>query len=150
MFNLALSCLTTFNLAWFINHTFQAPMQYCSLKHWTSLSSSDTTTTGHRFHFTSATSFLLQLFLHFSPVAYWTLTHLGWGLVSSFSVISFGLFILFMEFSRQECWSGLTFPSPMDCILSELSAMTCPSWVALLGITHSFIKLQKAGSKTAV
>ena len=35
-----------------------------------------------------------------------------------------------MEFSRQEYWSGLPFPSPVDHILSDLSTMTRPSWVA--------------------
>ena len=40
------------------------------------------------------------------------------------------LFILFMWFSRQEYWSGLPFPSPVDHILSDLSTMTRPSWVA--------------------
>ena len=37
-------------------------------------------------------------------------------------------FILFMGFSRQEYWSGLPFPSPVDHILSDLSTMTCPPW----------------------
>ena len=37
---------------------------------------------------------------------------------------------LLMRFSRQEYWSALPFPSPVDYILSELSTMTCPSWVA--------------------
>ena len=46
---------------------------------------------------------------------------------SSFSILSFCLFILFMGFSRQECWSGLLFPSPVDHILSEFSTMTYPS-----------------------
>ena len=35
------------------------------------------------------------------------------------------LFILFMGFSRQEYWSGLPFPSPLDHILSEVSNITC-------------------------
>ena len=35
-------------------------------------------------------------------------------------------------------------PSPVDHILSELSAMTCPSWVALHDMAHSFIELDKA------
>ena len=48
----------------------------------------------------------------------------------SFSILSFCLFILFMGFSRQEYWSGLPFPSPVDHILSEFSTMTHPSWVA--------------------
>ena len=32
----------------------------------------------------------------------------------------------------------------MDHILSELSTMTCLSWVALHGMAHSFIELDKA------
>ena len=32
--------------------------------------------------------------------------------------------------SRQEYWSGLPLPSPVDHILSDLSTMTLPSWVA--------------------
>ena len=59
------------------------------------------------------------------------------------SVTCFGLFILFMAFSRQECWCGLPVPSPVDHILSELSTMTCPSWVAPHGMTHIFIELDK-------
>ena len=58
----------------------------------------------------------------------------------SFSVLCFCLFILFMGFSRQEYWSGLPFPSPVDHVFSEVSTMTCPSWVALHGMAHSFIK----------
>ena len=33
-----------------------------------------------------------------------------------------------MGFSKQEYWSGLPFPSPVDHILSDLSTMTRPSW----------------------
>ena len=62
-----------------------------------------------------------------SPVAYWALTDLG---STSFSILSFCLFILYLGFSRQEYWSGLPFPSPGDDLLSDLSTMTCPSWVA--------------------
>ena len=46
----------------------------------------------------------MELFLCSSPVAYWAPTNLE---SSSFHVISFCLFILFMGFSRQEYWSGL-------------------------------------------
>ena len=49
-----------------------------------------------------------------------------------------------MGFSRQEYWSGLPFPSPVHHVLSELSAMTRPSWVALLIWAHSLIELDKA------
>ena len=42
--------------------------------------------------------------------------------------------ILFMVFSRQKYWRGLPFPSAEDHILSDLSIMTRPSWVAPLGM----------------
>ena len=116
-------------------------MQYCFLQHLTLLPSPVTSTTGHCFHFGSVSSFFLELFLHSSPVAYGTPTDLG---SSSFSVLSFCLFILFMGFSRKEYRSDLPFPSPVDHVLSELSTMTCPSWMTLHGIAHSFIELDKA------
>ena len=124
MFTLAISCLTTSNLPWFMDLTFRVPMHYCSLHHWTLLPSPVTFTTGCCFCFGSISLFFLELFLHWSPVAYWAPTDLG---SSSFSVLSFCLFILFMGFSRQEYWSGLPFPSPVD-ILSELSTLTCLWW----------------------
>ena len=68
----------------------------------------------------------------------------GEGRCSSSRVISFCLFILFVGFLRQEYWSGLPFPPHLDYVLSELSTMTCPSWVALHGMAHSFIELDKA------
>ena len=115
-------------------------MQYCSLQHWTLLLSPVTSTAGYCFSFGSIPSFFLELFLHWSPVAYWAPTDLG---SSFFSILSFCLFILFMGFSRQEYWSGLPFPSPVDHILSDLSTMTCPSWVAPRAWL-SFIELDKA------
>ena len=117
------------------------PMQYCSLQHWTLLPSPVISTTWCCFCFGSVSSFFLELSVHSSPVAYWAPTNLG---SSSFSVISLGLFILFMGLSRQEYWSGMPFPSPVDLILSELSTMTHLSWVALHGMAHSFIELDKA------
>ena len=49
-----------------------------------------------------------------------------------------------MGFSRQEYSSGLPFLSPVDHILSELSTMAHLSLVALYGMAHSFIELDKA------
>ena len=126
MFTLALSCLTTSNLPWFMDLTFQVPQQYCSSQHRTLLPSPVTSTTGHCFCFGSASSLFLQLLLYASPVAFWAPTNLG---SSSFSVISCCLFILFMRFSRHEYWSGLPSHSPVDHILSELPTMSCPSWM---------------------
>ena len=118
-------------------------MKYCSLEHWTFLSPPDTSTTECHFCFGPAASFFLELLVIgfcSSLVAYWTDFDPGG---SSSGVISFFLFVLFLGFSRQEYWSGLPFPPPADHNLSELFTMTCPSWVALHGMVHSFIELHK-------
>ena len=141
MFILAISCLTISNLPWFMDLTFQVPIWYYSLQHQTLLPSPVTSTTGCCFCFVSISSFFLEFFLYCSPVLYWAHTNLG---SSSFSVITFCLFILFIGFSRQEYWSGLPFPSPVDHVLSERSAMTHLSWAALHRMAHSFIDLDKA------
>ena len=140
MFTLAISCLNTSNLPWFMDLTFQVPMQYCSLQHQTLLLSPVTSTTGYCFCLGSIPSFFLELFLHWSLVAYWAPIDLG---SSSFSILSFCLFILFMGFSRQECWSGLPFPSQWTTFCQ--TSPPCPSH---LGWPHmawlSFIELDEA------
>ena len=73
-------------------------------------------------------------------LTYWAPTDLG---SSSFSVISFCLFMLLMGFSRQEYWSGLPLPSPVDHILSELFTTTFASWVTLHSMGHSLIELDR-------
>ena len=141
MFTLVISCLATSNLPWFMDLTFQATMQYCPLQHQTLLPSLVTSTAGHCFWFCSISLFFLELFLYSSPVAYWAPTDLE---NSSLSIISFCLFILFLGFSRQEYWSGLPFPSPVGQILSEISTMNHPYWVAPHGMAHGFIELDMA------
>ena len=143
MFTVVICCLTTSNLPWFVDLTFQVPMQYCSLHHQILLPSAVPYTTRCCFYFGSITLFFLfflELFLHCSPMAYWAPTDLG---SSSFNVLSFCLFLLFLGFSRQESWSGLPFPSPVDHILSDLSTIPIH-----LGWPHtawlSFIELDKA------
>ena len=49
-------------------------MQYCSLQHRTLLLSPVTSTAGYCFCFGFIPSFFLELYLHWSPVAYWTPT----------------------------------------------------------------------------
>ena len=77
MFTLAIFCLTTSNSPWFMDLTFQVPMQYPSLQHWTLLPPPVTSIAWRCFHFGSISSFLLELFLHSSPVAHWIPTDLG-------------------------------------------------------------------------
>ena len=139
-FTLAISCLTTYNLPWFMDLTFEAPMQYCSYSIRLYFHHQSHLQLVHCFHFGSISSFFLELVLHSSSVAYWAPTNLG---SSSFSVLSFLLFILFMGFSRQEYWGCLPFHSPVDHVLSELSTLTHPSWVAFYGVAHSFIELDR-------
>ena len=134
MFTLVISCLTTSNLPCFMDLTFQVPMKLF-------FTASDFTCTTRRilswgcFHFGSASSFLLELLFCSSPVGYWTPTDLGVHL----SVTYHFAFHAVISFSRQECWSGLPFPSPVHHVMSGLSTMTLPSWVALHDLAHSFI-----------
>ena len=142
MFTLAISCLTTSNLPWFVDLTIlQVPMQYCSLQHRNLLPSPVTSTSRCCFCFGSVSSFFLELFLHWFPVAYWTPTNLG---SSSSSVLSFCHFHTVHGVLKTRILSGLPFPSPVDHSLSELSTMICLSWVAPQGMAHSFIELDKA------
>ena len=128
------------NFTWFMDLTFQVPMQYCSLQHQTLVLSPVTSTTGYCFCFGSIPSFFLELFLHWSPVAYWALTNLG---SSSFSILSFCLFILWMGFSKQE--------TEVVChylLQWTTFCQTSPPWPTHLGWPHtawlSFIELDKA------
>ena len=113
-----------------------------ALQHWTLLSLLDISTTDCPFPYGLAALFFLELLvtaLCCSPVAYWTPSDLG---VASSLVISFCLFILFMEFSRQEYWSGLPFPPPIGHVMSELFIITHLSWVVLHSMAHSSAELR--------
>ena len=88
----------------------------------------------------AAASIFLELFLRSSSVACWTPSNLG---SSSLSVISFWLFILFMDSQGKNvevvCHSLLQWTT----FFSELSTMTRSSWVALHGIALGFSDLGK-------
>ena len=95
MFTLAISCLTMFNLPWFMDLTFQVLVQYCFLHHFTF--TPDRSITEH--------SFALVQLLH----SFWTWKSLSlvWFFATPWAIQS-------MEFSRPEYWSGWLFPSPGD------------------------------------
>ena len=115
----------------------QGPVQYCSLQHHTLLLSPVTSTVGVVF---ALASFFLELFFHWFPVACCAPTDLG---SSSFSVLSFCLFLLFMGFSRQEYWSHLPFPFQWTTV-----CQTPSPWPVCLGMPYmaclNFIELDKA------
>ena len=144
MFILTISCLTVSNFPWFTDLAFQVPIQCCSLQHQILLSSPDTSTTEHRFCFGPAASFflgLLVVLLHSSPVAYWTPSDLGTLVFWCYIFLSF-IYNLWSS-QRQVNWGGLSFPSPVNHVLLEPSAMTLPPWVALHGMAHSFVELHE-------
>ena len=141
MFTLAISCLITYNLPWFMDLTFQVPMQYCSSQHQTLLPSPVTSTTGCCFCFGSI-SFILSGII---PPLFSS---------SILDTYSPGEFIFqchfFLPFHtvhgvlKERILSGLPFPFPVDHVLSDVSTMTSSSWVALHGMAHSFNELDKA------
>ena len=123
MFSLAISCLTTSNLSWVMYLKFQVPMQYCSLQHQTLLPLAVTSTTGHCFCFGSVSSFFLELFLHWSPVAYWA--QLTWGVHLSVSYL----------FAFSYCsWCSQSKTTEMVChplLQWTTFCQTFPSWPVL-------------------
>ena len=135
MLSLAISYMTMSSLPWFMDLTFQVPMQYCSLQYWTLLSPPDTSTAECQERsscFGPGASFLLEPLvttLCSSLVAYWMPSDLE--LIFQHHV--------FLPFSY--CPWGLPFPSPVGHVLSELFTMTRGSWVALHRMAHSFTEL---------
>ena len=142
MFALTISCFTTSNLPWFMDLTFQAPMQYCSLQHCTLLLSPVTSSTGYCFCFAFIPSFVLELFLHWSPVAYWAPT--DWGVPLSVSYLfafSYCSWVSQGKNTEVVCHSLLQWTT---------FCQTSPPWPARPGWPHvawlSFIELDKAVS----
>ena len=138
MFTLAISCLTSSNLldSWTWHSRFLCNIALYNIELYFHHQSHPKCC----FCFGSVSFFFLELFLNSSPVAHCAPTDLG---CSSFSIISFCVFILFMGFSRQEYWSSFAISFSMNHVLSELSTIT-QSWVALHGMVHSYIELHKA------
>ena len=130
-----MSCLTTSNLLWFMDLTFQVPMQYCSLQHQTLLLSPVTSTAGYCFCFGSIPSFFLELFLHWSPVAYWA--PIDWGVPLSVSYHT----VHGVLNARILKWFAIPFSSGPHSVRPLYHDL--PSWVAPLAWL-SFIELDKA------
>ena len=149
IFTLTISCLTTSSLPWFMELTFEVPMQYCSLQRRTLLLSSVTSTAGHCFCFGSVSSFFLELFLHWSPVAYWAPVDLG---SSSLSVLSFCLSYCSLGSQGKNTQVACHSLSSGPCFVRTLHHDL--SWVALHGtalhgmalhsMAYSFTELDKA------
>ena len=82
----------------------------------------------------------LVVVLHSSPVAYWTPSELG-----AYILVSYLFAFLCSSWGSHSKYTGVVCYSLLQWITfwSELSTMTCPSWVALLSMAHSFLELCK-------
>ena len=140
MFTLAISWFDHFQFT--LIHGPNIPGSYAILF---SIASDFTSVTSHIHNCVLFSLWLCPIILSgvISPLFSSSLLGTYWPGEFIFQCYIFCLFILFIGFSRQEYWSGLPFPSPVDHVLSELSTMTHPSWVALHGMAHSFIELDK-------
>ena len=120
-------------------------MQDCFFQYCSGSKTLDFTSITNHIHNWVGVVFALTPSLHsfwnyFSTLLQWHIGHLlTWGVHHSVSCL-----FAFSYCSWQEYWSDLPFPSPASHVLSELSTMTCLFWVALHGMAHSFIELDKA------
>ena len=94
IFTLAISCLTTSNLPWFMALTDQVPMQYCFYSIGLYFHHQSHPHLGVAFALTLVSSFFLESFLHWSPIVYgYWLTwgvHLSVSYLFAFSYCSWG------------------------------------------------------------
>ena len=131
MFSLTISCLTTSNLPWFMDLTFQVRMQYCSLQHWILLSSPDISTTESHFHCGPTASLflgLLVVLLHSSPVAAgylqtWQI-HIQCPIFLSFYTVHVVPMARILGWFAIPSSSGPHFVRTLHCDLSVLGSLT--------------------------
>ena len=124
-FTLAISCLTTSNLPWLTDLTFQVPMQYCSLQHQTFLSSPHTSKTGYCFYFGSASLFL---WICFSSLLQYHNVQMTWGIHLSMSYL--------FAFSTLRTWGSQGNSAEVVCHPLLQWATFCqnsPPWLIHLG-----------------
>ena len=139
-FTLAISCLTTSNLPWLRDLTFQVPMQYCSLQRW------------FYFHHQSHPHWVLFLLcfclfiisgVSSPPISsstlgtYWP----GEFLFQCPIILPFHTIHGVLK-ARILKWCAIPFSSAPHFV--RTLHLTHPSWVGLHGMAHSFIELDKA------
>ena len=138
-FTFAISCLTTSNLLWFMDVTFQVPIQYYSLQHWTFLISPVISTAGCCFCFDSIPSFFLVLFLHWSPVAYWAPTNLGSLIFQCRIFLPFHTVHGVLK-ARLLKWFAIPFSSGPHFVRTlhhDLSVLGAPTWPVLVSLSET-------------
>ena len=141
VFNLAIFCLSTSNLLWFMDLTFQVPIQYCSLL--------------HKFCFhhqtypqLSVVSALAQP--HHSVWSYyslpsalpqWHIRHLlTWG---AHLLVSYLFVFSYCPWGSPGKNTGVSCHFLLQWTTFCHNCSLWPSWLALHGMSHSFIELHE-------
>ena len=144
MFTFAISSLTPSNLPWSMGLTFQVPMRYCFFRASDFTFTTDTSTIECHFCFGPVTSFFLELLAPLSPVACWDTLQpgLGWGVVAHVSLpFHTGTGVLGARILEWVATSSPSGPHFVRALYYDLL-----SWVALHGMTYSFIELSRSFS----
>ena len=138
MFTLGISCMTVSNLPRFMDLTFQVPMQYCSLQHRILL-------TTRNIHCWVSFPLWRSCFILSGAISNCPLLFPS-SILDTFQPerLIFWCHIFLPFYTIHGVLKALKLkwfdsPSPVDHILSELSTMTHPSWVALHGVAHNLI-----------
>ena len=142
LFNLAIFCVTTSNLPWFMYLTLYV---LCNIV----LTASDFTFMTRYIRSWVLFPLWLSLFIlsgairNCPPLFPSSILDTFWpgGLI--FWCHIFLPFHTVLGVSWLEYWSGLPFPPPVEHVLSELPTMTHLFWVTLHSRAHSFIELHK-------
>ena len=121
------------NLPWFMDQTFQVPVQYCSLQHWTLLLSPVTSTAGYCFCFGSIPSFFWS---YFSTDLQWHIGHLlTWGVPLSVSYDFAFSYCSWVLKARILKWLAIPFPSGSHSVRPlhhDLPVLGCPAGMTWL------------------
>ena len=145
MFILAISCLITSNLPWFMDLTFQVPTQYFFF---TALEFTFTIR-----HIQNCTLILLWLSLFIPSRAISLLFSSGIYWCGGEFIFQCRIFLPLHTIhgvlkARMLKWFAIPFSSGPRFV--RILHLTCPSWVALHGMAHSFIELDRLWSMWSV
>ena len=140
MFNLVIPYLTTSNLPWFMDLTFQL---LCNIV----LTAANFTFTTRHIHNWALFLLWLSLFIPCGAISsLFSSSILGTYQPGEF-IFQYHIFFSFHTIHgvlKARILKWFAIPFSVDHILSELSTMTCPSWMTLHGMAHNFIELDKS------
>ena len=141
MFSLVITYFITSNLPWFMDLTFQVPMQYCSLQHRTLLLLPVTSRTGCSVCFFFALAPSLHSFWSYFSTDFRNILGTYWPGEFMFQCPIFSLFRTVHGWGSQGKNTEVACHSLLQWTTWWQNSL---SWVALHGMAHSFTELDKA------